>query len=322
LIGKDDVIADLKGSYSVCQEIMDVWRIEGSRFVRSWEDRFIGVEGYQKVMKDAVSGVLKETGLKPADFAKVVFYSPDQKSSMQLSGKLGFDPKTQLQDNLFGSMGNTGTPYTLMMLVAALEDSNPGDKILLVNYGNGADAFVFEVTDRIKDRSSARGLKDFIDSKQVIDEYQKYIYSKALIQGIGPVYPVPFGSTSAPAVLREVDKNLRFHGVKCEKCGTVQYPPQRTCVKCHTKDQFQAIRLSDKKGKIFTFSMDSVSSMINSPAVISVVDFEGGGRTECFLTDALIQDVKVGMDVEMTFRKLAEREDIINYAWKAMPVRF
>ena len=76
------------------------------------------------------------------------------------------------------------------------------------------------------------------------------------------------------------------------------------------------------KGKIFTFSMDSVSSMINSPAVISVVDFEGGGRTECFMTDALIQDVKVGMEVEMTFRKLAEREDIINYAWKAMPVRF
>jgi uncharacterized OB-fold protein len=31
--------------------------------------------------------------------------------------------------------------------------------------------------------------------------------------------------------------------------------------------------------------------------------------------------IKIGMDVEMTFRRLFEREEIINYFWKARPPR-
>jgi uncharacterized OB-fold protein len=86
--------------------------------------------------------------------------------------------------------------------------------------------------------------------------------------------------------------------------------------------------LSDKLGKVFTFSLDNVSSNIDSPAVIAVVDFDGGGRMECFMTDHMVKEVKIsqdqmtiGMDVEMTFRRLFEREEIINYFWKARPLR-
>ena len=35
------------------------------------------------------------------------------------------------------------------MLRAALEDAQPGDRILFANYGDGADAFIFRVTDSI-----------------------------------------------------------------------------------------------------------------------------------------------------------------------------
>ena len=322
LIGKDDVIASLEGSYSVCHEIMDVWRTESNPYIRSWEARFTGTEGYQKTMIEAISGVLKKTGLKSSDFAKVVFYTPDQRSSAQLVGKLGFDPKSQLQDPLFPVLGNTGTPYAMMLLVGALEESKPGDNILLANYGNGADAFVFKVTDKIKDITPRGGMRNYMASKRVIDDYRTYLIYRGILPETGPIYPVPFGNISAPALFREVDKNLRFHGVKCDNCGTIQYPPQRTCVKCRAKDQFQAVRLSDKKGKVFTFSMDHVSSIVDHPAVIAVVDFDGGGRMECFMTDRVVEDVQIGMDIEMTFRRLFKREDIINYFWKAMPIRF
>jgi uncharacterized OB-fold protein len=209
-----------------------------------------------------------------------------------------------------------------MLLVAALEDSHPGDTLLLANYGNGADAFVFKVTEKIRDLVPRGGIKRHLESKQVIDDYRAYLYSRGILLGIDSIYPVPYGHTSAPALFREVDKNLRLHGGKCENCGTLQYPPQRTCVKCRTKDQFQPVRLSDKKGKVFTFSMDNVSSIIDCPSVIAVVDFDGGGRMECFMTDRIAEDVKVGMSVEMSFRRLFEREGIINYFWKAVPVRF
>ena len=115
---------------------------------------------------------------------------------------------------------------------------------------------------------------------------------------------------------------MRFHGAKCLNCGTVQYPPQRVCVKCRSEDKFEPVRLSDKRGKVFTFSMDHVSSIIDYPIVIPVVDFEGGGRMECYMTDRIPEEVKIGMEVEMTFRRLFEREGIVNYFWKAMPIRF
>lgn len=322
LIGNEDVVASLEASYSVNQEIMDVWRIDGSDFTRAWETRFTGSQGYQKAMREAISGVLKKSGLQQKDFAKVVFYTPDARSALQLAGKLGFDPKSQLQDPMFDVMGDTGSAYAIMMLVAALEESKPGDNVLLANYGNGADAFVFKVTDRIKDvvgrRTSMRG---YLGSKRVVDDYKVYLSYRGLLPGMEPVYPIPFGNISAPAMFREVAKNLRFYGVKCDNCGTSQFPPQRVCAKCNTKDQFQPVRFSDKKGKIFTFSLDAVSSSLDSPSVIAVVDFDGGGRMECFVTDRVVEEVKIGMEVEMTFRKLFEREEIINYFWKAMPVR-
>ena len=321
LIGEENVVATLEANYSVNQEIMDTWRIDGSAFSRTWEARFTGTQGYQKAMREAILGVLKKAGLKAEDFAKVVLYTPDARSSSRLAGGLGFDPKSQLQDPLFGVMGDTGSAYAIMMLVAALEESKPGDNILLANYGNGADAFVFKVTDKIKEMTSPRGMKGNLASKHVIDDYSTYLSYRSILPGTADIYPIPFGNTSAPAMFREVDKNFRFHGVKCDNCGTVQFPPQRVCAKCHTKDQFQPVRFSDKRGKVFTYSMDAFASPFDSPSVITVIDFDGGGRMESYMTDRIVEEVKIGMEVEMTFRKLFEREEIISYFWKAMPVR-
>ena len=160
MIGDEGVVASLEASYSVCHEIMDIWRTENNLYVNASEGRFSGTEGYMKTMGEAISGLLKKTGLSPDQFAKVVFYSPDQRSSAQLAGKLGFDPGTQLQDPFTGLLGNTGTPYVFMMLAAALEESKPGDKILLANYGNGADAFLFEATEDIESLDFRKTLKD------------------------------------------------------------------------------------------------------------------------------------------------------------------
>jgi len=329
LIGKDEVIASLEGSTSVCHEILDTWRIEGSPYIRSWEARFTGTEGYLNTMIEAVSGVLNKTGLKPGDIAKLVANTPDARSSGRLCGKLGLDPKTQLQDPLFGHLGDMGTPYAMMLLVAALEESSPGDIILMANYGNGADAFIFKVTEKIKDVVPRGGMKNHMASKLVFDDYRTYLYYRGILPGIDTLYPESFGGTSAPAIYREVDKILRFYGGKCENCGTVQYPPQRTCAKCRTKDRFQPVRFSDKKGKIFTFSIDNVSSLFDSPAVVAVIDFEGGGRMESLMTDTKVknlsfgmEDIKIGMEVEMTFRRFFTKKEMINYLWKATPVRF
>ena len=320
LIGDGDVIATIEDSYSVYNEIIDVWRADGDTFIRSWEDRFTTAYGYAATVAEAVSGLLKKTGLKPADFAKVVLYTPDARRSADVAKRLGFDVQTQLQDPFFNNMGNTGTAMPLMLLVAALEEAKAGDRILLASYGNGSDALVLQVTDQIKNIKPRRGMKGHLESKKVINDYKQYLIWREVL----PIEPrketVAF--ISAPALWRERDANLRLHGVKCKACGTIQYPPQRVCTKCHAKDQFEPYRLSDKKAKIFTFSMDYITyPVLERPVVNVTIDFDGGGRTLLYMTDREAEQVECGMPVEMSFRKLFVRDGIHNYFWKAIPFR-
>jgi hydroxymethylglutaryl-CoA synthase len=93
------------------------------------------------------------------------------------------------------------------------------------------------------------------------------------------------------------------------------------CVVCRTKDDFEYYSFVDKKAKIYTFSHDFVMQTADPPVTIAMVDFEGGGRMMCDVTDRHLDQVKVGMPVEMTFRKLYYVGGIYNYWWKARPIR-
>ncbi|MDY6911301.1 MAG: OB-fold domain-containing protein [Chloroflexota bacterium] len=319
VIGDSNVIAEVEESYSVSDEIMDVWRDDSDVFVRSWEDRFVGVAGYIGVVREAVSQVLKKANLTPSDFAKVVLYAPDGKKQAELVKGLGFDPKTQASDPILASVGSAGSAHLMMGLVAALETANPGDRILLANYGDGADVFILRVTEEIKKLKGMQGISGNLARKKMIPNYDTYLQLKGLlVKDTGR----PAGAgVAASGMWRERDKNLRLYGVRCRQCGTAQYPPQRVCYKCRTKDQFDTVRLSDKKAKVFTYSLDYRSADLDAPAVIPVIDFDGGGRLLCVMTDREIDQVKIGMQVEMTFRKLFSANGLHNYFWKCTPVR-
>ena len=320
LIGDSNVAIEVEASHSISNEMFDVWRADGDAFIRSWEDRFTVSEGYLKVVFEAASAVMGKCKLAPKDFAKAVFYAPDPRRPVELARNLGFDPRTQLQGHFSDSMGNTGTPYPLMLLVAALEEAKPGDRILLASYGNGSEAFVLRVTEQIEDIRNRRGMKRHLESKRVFADYKTYLRWRGLIT-VEEDQSFPLGGISATALWRERSKNLSLHGSKCKVCGMIQYPPQRVCAKCHARDQFEELRLSDRRGTVVSFAADHVSSPIDTPIVISMIDFEGGGRMQCLMTDRVFEEVKIGMPVEMSFRRLFYRDGIHNYFWKSVPAR-
>ena len=51
-----------------------------------------------------------------------------------------------------------------------------------------------------------------------------------------------------------------------------------------------------------------------------MVDFDGGGRFRCELTDCDPGAVSIGTRVQMTFRRLYSADGMHNYFWKAKPV--
>ncbi|MGD0780658.1 MAG: 3-oxoacyl-[acyl-carrier-protein] synthase III C-terminal domain-containing protein [Dehalococcoidales bacterium] len=318
IIGDKDVIATIEGSYSISNELLDVWRASGAKNVRSWEDRFVFEEGYLKVLPQAIKSFMEKSSLNTKDITKAVFYGPDLRRHRQMAGLLGLKPE-QVQEPFFDKLGNTGTAFTLMLLVAALEESKPGDKILVASYGDGADVLLLKVTDKIKNIKNKWGIKRSLASKMLLrgqDEYRA-------LREFAAADPEGFGGASASVIARERDAIYALQGVKCLACGTVQYPPQRICTKCHTKDNFEAYSFADKKGKVFTFTLKYGADIpaFARPGVDTMVDFEGGGRALFGMTDMIADKVKVGMDVEMSFRTLGVGGGIHNYYWRCMPPR-
>lgn len=326
VVGDRDVVATIEGNYSIADEILDVWRNEYDTYVRTWEERFTTQFGYLPVMSSAISGIMEKYKYSPKDFAKVVLYTPDSRRSAEVAGRAGFDVKTQLQNPMFDMMGNTGTAFPLMLLVAALEEAKAGDRILLVGYGNGSDALVLRVTNRIeKMRNKRRGMKAHLASKRIVQDYLQYLRWRRVV----PIDEIagPLGAFSAPVVWQERNKNLRLQGSRCKVCGTIQYPPDRICTKCRAKDQSEPYRFSDRKAKIFTYSMDYITPDLQKPTVTVTIDFEHGGRAEFYLADHVAEEIKIGMPVEMSFRRITTwehislREGAYIYFWKAIPQR-
>jgi len=322
LVANDAVIAQWEGSHSITENMLDSWRSAGDPFVRSWEDRFATEEGLERLVGEAVHGFFQKQAITLSDVAKIALYAPDARRHAQLALKLGFQAE-QVQDPLFGRMGNTGAAFPLMLLTQALADAGPEQLILLVSYGDGSDVLAFRVTPSAgRPPPQGIGLQGHLESKRVLDSYELY----ARWREVWPMddaarRPAP-ASPSVTALWREEEKNLRFHGEKCNSCGYIQYPPQRVCVNCQSLDDASPVPLSEQPGTVFTYSMDYIAGATDTPLVIAVVDFNGGGRVLCMLTDREVDEISVGMPVEMSFRKLRVVNGIHNYYWKAVPQRF
>jgi hydroxymethylglutaryl-CoA synthase len=322
LIGDRNIAAQIEGSHSVLDEIQDIWRSDRDTFVRSAEDRFIQDEGYLKITAEAVSAILEKNKLTPKDLARVAIYSTNSRQLQTIVRKLGFDPKTQVTDILGTSVGDTGAAMSLMSLVANLEEARAGDRILLISYSNGCDVSILKVTPEIEKLKDRRGIKKHLASKRMLGGYNKYLRFREMITVQPAARPsLDFRQPSPAAQHRENDGELRLRGTKCKNCGTRQYPPQRVCMVCRKKDEMEWYAFSDKKARVASFSHDYVMETVDPPVTVTMVDFDGGGRIMCDMTDRDPEAIKVGMPVEMTFRRLYYVGGIYNYWWKCQPVR-
>lgn len=322
LLGDKKVIATLEGSYSLSYDFVDHWRHEKERFNRIWEDRWVRDEGYSKFIPDAISGLIKKHNISPKDIAKVCYPCMYARAHANISKQLGFEPD-QIQDHMFTTVGLTGTANPLMLLVAALEDAKPGDKIIVASYGSGSDAMLFQVTPEIKKIKERRGVKNSLANKKDLTSYAKYVTFKQVLSidvaGRGEE-AIP---SSSSILYRERKKALALVGTKCKRCGTPQLPPQHICVRpdCGAVDEMEEYRFSDKRGHIFTYTGDNLVYTPDPPELYGVIDFEGGGRSQFNLTDCDLDELEVGMPVECTFRVKYYDRGVTGYTWKAVPVR-
>lgn len=324
LLGEENVIAELKGFYSLSADFADHRRAAKDAFDRSWEERWMRDAGYLRFIPRAVAGLLQKYGLSIGDFAKVIYACPYNREHAAIAKKLGLSPE-KVQDNLMSEVGDTGAAYPLVMLAAALEEAQPGDRLLAVSYGNGCDALYFEVTEEIVNRRDRKGVKGHLAEKNDLGSYEKYAVFKNLLPLEVGIRGEEIAFTQLSTLFRERKSVLGLVGVRCLRCGTPQFPAQRVCVnpECGAVDRMEDYRFADKKGFLFTYTADRLAASLNPPAIYGIVDFAGGGRYMFDLTDCEQDELKVGMPVRMSFRRKYsdEARGIYGYFWKAVPLR-
>jgi len=318
LVGDTRCILTCEALHAVADEILDVWRAAGDPFVRSWEERFVVEHGQRSVLVEAVRGLFQKTGLGPSDFARAALYAPDPASHQAAARAAGLSAES-LQPPLFGRLGNTGAAFAPMLLVAALEGAKPGERLLFASYGDGAEVSAWRATAEIEKLGPRRAMNWHLGRRRAIRDYAAYLRPRHLEAGEHDMRQAP--GISATVHFRERDHDMSFCGARCRRCGAEQFPSQRVCYGCQGRDDFESIRLSDRRGRLLSWTLDYFFPTPEPPLAAGMVQIEGGARTYLQLTDVATDELRCDLPLEFVFRRIHEVGGKPNYFWKATPLR-
>ena len=183
LVGSENIVAELEGTYSVTTDTPDFWRREGAVYP-SHGVRFTGEPAYFQHTVNASKGLMEELGSKPADYKYATFHQPNTKFPLRVSRMLGFS-KEQVEPSLVcRDIGNAYSASSLLGLSQLLNKSKPGDKIFMTSYGSGAgsDSFSFEVTEEIERVQDYQFNVDYYVNRKEIIDYGIYARFKGVLR--------------------------------------------------------------------------------------------------------------------------------------------
>jgi hydroxymethylglutaryl-CoA synthase len=313
-----EAVAVLRGRASATTEVLDVWRLPEDAFASQWEERF-GAEVLAPVLQEVVIRALKDAGVNPSELATVILDATLPRATAGLPRALQLKLE-QIADPLLATVGRAGAAHAGLVLARALDRAKPGDRILVASLADGCDAAVFEVTARIAEARPRHSVDSWIASKRNDLAYNAYLKWRGILPFEPPRRPEP-PRPAAPPMHRSEHWKLGFVGSRCIACGAGQLPPQRVCSACGAIDQSEEVPFANRTCRIATYTLDHLAYSLQPPTVAAVLDFDGGGRLACELTDVEPAKVAIGDELEMTFRRLYTGQGVHNYFWKARPRR-
>lgn len=125
---------------------------------------------------------------------------------------------------------------------------------------------------------------------------------------------------------REIPQRYNFKGNTCNSCNKIFFPPKEACPFCRRKSigKMKDLILSGK-GEILTFSIIHSSTenfQKQIPYIISIIKLDEGPNITAQIVDCDNENIKIGMRVESTFRKIQEDgyTGAIYYGYKFKPM--
>lgn len=326
LVGRDEVVARFLGSHSVTLDFVDHFRGANAEFDYGWESRWVRSEGYQGIVGAAIREALDRLECGADDIDHFILPVALRGVAASVAKRAGIKAEA-VRDNLDAVVGHAGCAHPLLMLAETLAQAGPGERILVVGFGQGADILLFETTDRIRDtRSGAgggQGIAGWLKRAQAEENYMKYLSFRGHLQMDRGMRAELDQKQPLTALYRNRKTVLGLVGARCTQTGTVQYPRSEIAVagNATTRAPMEDYPLADIPARVVSFTADRLGYTPDPPGYYGLVDFDGGGRMVCEFTDVGPEGLDVGQPMRMAFRIKAvdERRDFTRYFWKAVP---
>jgi 3-hydroxy-3-methylglutaryl CoA synthase len=322
-LGSEGLIARSLGHASLSAYFVDHFRSSEQKYDYFWEERWVRDEGYGKIVPKVVKSALDGAGVGISDIAHFIMPSLLKGAAPSIAKAIGFAGK--IADGLDAECGYSGAAHALLMLARVLEEARAGERILLVGFGQGADALVLEATGRKQTAPMWRGASAALADKYVTDDYLRMLSFYGDIDLEWGMRAEKTGKAALTEAFRNAHQLSAFNAGRCGACGAIQFPQLAYCVNPACKapaSQFASASLADEPAKILTFTADRLSYYPAPPLYVGFVQFDNGARLLMETVDAPPGAVDVGVPVRMVFR-IKERDNVrgfSRYFWKATPI--
>jgi hydroxymethylglutaryl-CoA synthase len=322
VVGPGKAVATLLSSASRTADFIDHYRSDDQPFDYHWEERWIRDEGYMKLVPPVVTEALAKAQLTGADITHLCMPCTLPRVAGMIAKAVGI-PDIAVRDNLHATCGEAGAAHALIMLVHTLEQAKPGDRIMVVGFGQGADVLIFEVTPDTAKLSPRLAVSGHLKRRKEETSYSRFLAFNNLVEIEKGMRGDVDKHTAMSSVWRNRALLTSFVGGHCTKCGTLQIPKSNICVNpnCNAMHTQEPHPFADTPGRINSYTADRLTFSPSPPACYGMVQFEGGGRMMLDFTDVDADTLEVGQSMRMMFRikDYDAQRGFTRYFWKAAP---
>ena len=314
-----NVPARLVGHASLSHDLVDRYASREHPFSYAYEERFVRDVAVTEVLVPTVRAACAAARITAAQLAQVAVHEPVGASWRAAAKALGCTAPNHCEV-VSESVGDLGAAHALFGLGLALDAAKAGDFVLLLGFGSGADALVFEVTGPVPGVSSmATALKE----GQVLGSYSRFLSLNGSLE-IDWGMRAEFEQKAQATVLERVGRDIiGFIGGR-DSSGNVQFPKSAFPVNpaLSQVETMEDVRLADMEATIVSVTADRLNFCPDPPFDFGLVQFDNGARVLMEMINRPTDGFCVGDRVRMRLRIKAQnrRLGFRTYFWKAAPL--
>lgn len=320
LLGEGQPVALIRGVASVHEDLVDSYRAADADYDYALEERWIREEGYNKIVPRAVQAAAAAAGVALGEIHR--FIIPSSATVAKGLARILNVGEDRLVDPLAAQVGDCGAAHSLLMLALALETAVPGEILMVVGFGQGADALVIETTPELARLQATRGPARYIAARRVIDNYTMFLSLRQRLEFDFGMRAERDNRTSQSAFYRRRNDISGMVGGRCSACNTLQFPRSAACVKCAAMETQTPESLSGMIGRVKSYTEDWLAFTPLPPYLYGNVEYADGANCMLEFTDFAPGAVQVGSAVRMVFRikDFDTRRNFRRYFWKPAPL--